>query len=151
MTQRAIEPIDTAGATPINIEFTLAQRPDGTFEYGINGSPFAKGKPISARPGETQVWTIVNKTKWSHPFHLHGFFFQVLDEQGRHVEPLEWKDTVNVPLEQTVKVVVRYDDRAGQLDVSLPHPRPCRRRSDGHGRPRRPTRRARRTQPLIVT
>lgn len=112
-TSRTIEAISTAGATPVNIEFTLAQRPDGAFEYGINGSPFAKGHGISARPGETQVWTIVNKTKWSHPFHLHGFFFQVLDSAGRHVEPLEWKDTVNVPLEQTVKLVVRYDDRPG--------------------------------------
>ena len=112
-THRDIEPLSTAGATPVNIEFTLAQRPDGTFEYGINGSPFAKGHPISARPGETQVWTIVNTTKWSHPFHLHGFFFQVLDENGRHIDPLEWKDTVNVPLEQTVKLVVRYDDRPG--------------------------------------
>jgi FtsP/CotA-like multicopper oxidase with cupredoxin domain len=110
---RRIEPISTAGATPVDIEFTLAQRADGTFEYGINGSPFAKRHPISAKPGETQVWTIVNKTKWSHPFHLHGFFFQVLDENGKHVEPLEWKDTVNVPLEQTVKLVVRYDDRPG--------------------------------------
>ena len=112
-THRNIEPLSTSGATPVDIEFTLAQRPDGTFEYGINGSPFAKGHPISARPGETQVWTIVNTTKWSHPFHLHGFFFQVLDELGRHIEPLEWKDTVNVPLEQTVKLVVRYDDRPG--------------------------------------
>jgi FtsP/CotA-like multicopper oxidase with cupredoxin domain len=111
--RRTIEPISTAGATPIDIEFTLAQRADGTFEYGINGSPFAKRHPISAKPGETQVWTIVNKTKWSHPFHLHGFFFQVLDDKGNHVEPLEWKDTVNVPLEQTVKLVVRYDDRPG--------------------------------------
>jgi len=72
-----------------------------------------KRHPISAKPGETQVWTIVNKTKWSHPFHLHGFFVQVLDEKGNHIEPLKWKDTVNVPLEQTVKVVVRYDDRPG--------------------------------------
>lgn len=110
---RAIEPISTEGATPVNIEFTLAQRPDGAFEYGINGVPFAKDHPITATPGETQVWTIVNKTKWSHPFHLHGFFFQVLDDKGRHVQPLEWKDTVNVPLEQTVRVVVRYDDRPG--------------------------------------
>jgi len=112
-THREIAPTSTDGATAVNIEFTLAQQPNGTFEYGINGVPFAKNKPISAKPGETQVWTITNKTKWSHPFHLHGFFFQVLDEKGRHVEPLEWKDTVNVPLEKTVRVVVRYDDRPG--------------------------------------
>jgi FtsP/CotA-like multicopper oxidase with cupredoxin domain len=112
-THRAIDAISTAGATPVNIEFTLAQLANGTFEYGINGVPFATGHSIKAKPGETQVWTIVNKTKWSHPFHLHGFFFQVLDDKGAPVHPLEWKDTVNVPLEQTVRLVVRFDDRAG--------------------------------------
>jgi FtsP/CotA-like multicopper oxidase with cupredoxin domain len=110
---RDIEPLSTAGATPVNIEFTLKQNPDGSFEYGINNVAFAKNHPVTATPGETQVWTIKNSTKWSHPFHLHGFFFQVLDEKGEHVQPLEWKDTVNVPLDQTVKVVVKYDNRPG--------------------------------------
>ena len=64
-------------------------------------------------PGETQVWTVTNKTKWSHPFHLHGFFFQVLDETGAPVHPLAWKDTVSVPFEQTARFVVRFDDRLG--------------------------------------
>ena len=107
---REIAPISTAGATAVNIVFTLAQHPDGHFEYGINNIPFAKNHPVTASPGETQVWTIKNSTKWSHPFHLHGFFFQVLDDKGNPVQPLEWKDTVNVPLEQTVRVVVKYDD-----------------------------------------
>jgi FtsP/CotA-like multicopper oxidase with cupredoxin domain len=110
---REIAPLSTAGATPVNIEFTLAQRSNGAFEYGINGIPFATNHPITASPGETQVWTIKNSTKWSHPFHLHGFFFQVLDDKGNVVEPVEWKDTVNVPLEQTLRVVVKYDDRRG--------------------------------------
>jgi FtsP/CotA-like multicopper oxidase with cupredoxin domain len=111
--RRTIDPTSTDGATRVALEFTIAQRPNGAFEYGVNGVPFAKGHPVAASPGETQVWTITNKTKWSHPFHLHGFFFQVLDEKGRQVHPLEWKDTVNVPFEQTVRLVVRYDDRPG--------------------------------------
>jgi FtsP/CotA-like multicopper oxidase with cupredoxin domain len=111
--RRNIEPISTDGATRVNIEFTIAQLGDGTFVYGVNGVPFAKNHSIAAKPGETQVWTIANKTKWSHPFHLHGFFFQVLDGKGQQVRPLEWKDTVNVPFEQTVSLVVRYDDRRG--------------------------------------
>jgi FtsP/CotA-like multicopper oxidase with cupredoxin domain len=111
--RRKIEPTSTDGATNVAIDFTMGQRQNGAFEYGINGVPFAKNHPVTARPGETQIWTITNKTKWSHPFHLHGFFFQVLDEKGRQVHPLEWKDTVNVPFDQTVRLVVRYDDRPG--------------------------------------
>jgi FtsP/CotA-like multicopper oxidase with cupredoxin domain len=45
---------------------------------------------------------------------MHGFFFQVLTNDGQTpLDPLEWKDTVNVPVYGTVKVVVRYDDRPG--------------------------------------
>ena len=112
--RRTIEPLDTAGATPVTINLTLSQNPsDGRLEYGINGVPFAKDRPLLARPGETQIWTVKNTTKWSHLFYIHGFFFQVLDERGVPSRPLEWKDTVNVPLEKTVRLVVRFDDREG--------------------------------------
>jgi FtsP/CotA-like multicopper oxidase with cupredoxin domain len=111
--RRAIEPLSLAGATAVNIEVTLGQLPNGAFEYRINGAPFLGGKPIPAKIGETQIWTITNKTKWSHPFHLHGFFFQVLDKSGVPVRPLAWKDTVNVPFDETVSFVVRFDERPG--------------------------------------
>ena len=75
--------------------------------------PFATSRAVAAKPGETQIWTIVNQTKWSHPFHLHGFSFLVLDADGKPARPLAWKDTVDVPLEQTVRFVVRFDDREG--------------------------------------
>ena len=110
---RAIEPLSQTGATEVKIDLTLAQLGNGTFEYGIAGVPFSKGHPIVARPGETQIWTVTNKTKWSHPLHLHGFFFQVLDKNGAPVHPLAWKDTVNVPLEDTLRLIVKFDDRVG--------------------------------------
>jgi FtsP/CotA-like multicopper oxidase with cupredoxin domain len=111
--RRSIDRIDAAGATAVNIDLTLAQLPDKTLEYGINGVAFSKGKPFTAKAGETQIWTVTNKTKWSHPFHLHGFFFQVLDDKGAPVHPLAWKDTVSVPFEETVRLIVRFDDREG--------------------------------------
>jgi FtsP/CotA-like multicopper oxidase with cupredoxin domain len=111
--RRTIEPLSTAGATQVNVELTLAKKADGNFEYGINGVPFATNRPLAARLGETQIWTITNHTKWSHPFHLHGFSFLVLDRDGEPARPLVWKDTVDVPLEQTVRFVVRFDDREG--------------------------------------
>jgi FtsP/CotA-like multicopper oxidase with cupredoxin domain len=59
------------------------------------------------------VWSVTNSTKWSHPLHLHGFFFQVLDEHGAPAHPIAWKDTVDIPFERTVRLVVRFDDREG--------------------------------------
>jgi len=109
----AIEPLSAAGAIPTTIELTLGQKSPVEYEFGINGVPFAHGKPLRATIGETHVWTIKNTTKWSHPFHLHGFFFQVLDEKGVPVRPLVWKDTVDVPLEKSVRLLVKFDERPG--------------------------------------
>jgi FtsP/CotA-like multicopper oxidase with cupredoxin domain len=108
--RRPIAPLSTAGAKDVRVELTIDQRGDGSFEYGINGVPFQKDHPFTARPGETQIWTLVNSTSWSHPFHIHGFFFQVLDEKGGPVRPLAWKDTVNVPFKSTVRIAVHFDD-----------------------------------------
>ena len=113
-TSREMEPYDLERATRIDLELTLQEEPhDQTFAYGINHVPFWKAKPILASLGETQVWNVTNSTAWSHPLHLHGFFFLVLDEAGEPVRPLEWKDTVDIPHERTVRLAVRFDERPG--------------------------------------
>jgi len=109
---RTIAPLELSGATRVDINMTLSSS-DGVTRYAINGRPFGAALPLSARVGETQVWTVTNKTNWSHPFHLHGFFFQVLGDDGRQVYPLVWKDTVDVPFGQTVRFAVTFDDRPG--------------------------------------
>jgi FtsP/CotA-like multicopper oxidase with cupredoxin domain len=111
--KRSIEPIDQSGATHVNMDITLVQVDTHTIEYRINDVPLAKLQPVQAKIGETQIWTVTNQTKWSHPIHLHGFFFQVLDENGAPARPLAWRDTVDVPFDQTVRFIVRYDDRPG--------------------------------------
>jgi FtsP/CotA-like multicopper oxidase with cupredoxin domain len=110
---RSITPIDRTGATPVPMDITLVQVDPHTIEYRINDVRPANLKPVQGKTGETQIWTISNQTKWSHPIHLHGFFFQVLDKNGEPVRPIAWRDTVDVPFEDTVRFVVRYDDRAG--------------------------------------
>jgi FtsP/CotA-like multicopper oxidase with cupredoxin domain len=109
-----IETVDLSNASRVTINLTIAQLRDGSFEYGIDGTPFARKTHLRAAPGDVQIWTLVNTTAWSHPFHLHGFFFQVLDEAGAPRRPLAWKDTVDVPFKQTVRIAVRFDpDRPG--------------------------------------
>jgi FtsP/CotA-like multicopper oxidase with cupredoxin domain len=111
--RRTITPLDAAGATPVEMKITLAQPDARTIEYRINDTPAARLKPFQARIGETQIWTVTNQTKWSHPIHLHGFFFQVLGEDGQPVRPMAWKDTVDVPFEQSLRFIVRYEERPG--------------------------------------
>jgi FtsP/CotA-like multicopper oxidase with cupredoxin domain len=105
---REIAPIDVRGAVEHTLDLTIASD-EGTVEMGINGVPAWKAQPITARIGETHVWTVTNRTPFDHPFHLHGYFFQVMDD-GRVPE---WKDTVNVPVDGTMRLAVRFDERPG--------------------------------------
>jgi FtsP/CotA-like multicopper oxidase with cupredoxin domain/mono/diheme cytochrome c family protein len=63
--------------------------------------------------GATEVWEIENLVGMDHPFHLHGFQFQVLDHDGIAVPFRSWKDTVNVPKHSTARIVVRFDNHPG--------------------------------------
>jgi len=111
---RTIEPLGQEGATQVAIEFGIEQSVvDKTFSYTINGKPLDRIPPLKATVGETQIWTVTNSTPWSHPLHLHGFFFQVLEKDGKPRRPLQWKDTVSVPFKDTLKLIVRYEDRPG--------------------------------------
>ncbi|MBM3779775.1 MAG: multicopper oxidase family protein, partial [Acidimicrobiia bacterium] len=112
--RRSITPYSPAGATPIRMALTLDQLLDGTFQYGINNRPFWEAPPFEAKLGETQVWTLVNETAWSHPFHLHGFFFLETDEHGTPLRPLIWKDTLDVPFKETRYIIVNFPDRPGE-------------------------------------
>jgi len=69
---------------------------------------------IRARLGTTEIWQIENVVGMDHPFHLHGFQFQVLDRNGVPEPYLSWKDSVNVPKHSKVRIVVRFDDFAGK-------------------------------------
>jgi FtsP/CotA-like multicopper oxidase with cupredoxin domain len=105
---RDIEPIDIAGAKERRLELTIG-RQDQHLTMGINGRPYWKSLPLEIEVGDTEVWDVVNDTDFAHPFHLHGFFFQVLDD----TRVPEWKDTVNVPSKSQLKLAIKFDERPG--------------------------------------
>jgi len=67
-----------------------------------------------AQLGTTEIWEIENIVGMDHPFHLHGFHFQVLDRNGVPAPRRSWKDTVNVPGHETVRIIVRFDGYPGK-------------------------------------
>jgi FtsP/CotA-like multicopper oxidase with cupredoxin domain len=69
---------------------------------------------VRAPLGATEIWEIENIVGMDHPFHLHGFQFQVLDRDGVPEPYPSWKDTVNVPKHGTARFIVRYDRHAGR-------------------------------------
>jgi FtsP/CotA-like multicopper oxidase with cupredoxin domain len=105
---RAIEPVEVAGATERTMNLTIGVH-QNKVEMGIDGRPYWRAEPIVAHIGETQIWRIVNDTDFSHPFHLHGYFFRVLDEAVP-----EWKDTVDVPTKSELRIAIKFDERPGQ-------------------------------------
>ena len=110
---RDIPAIDTVGATPVDISLTVGTQADGTMAMGINGVPSWEAEHLMTKLGERQVWTVKNTFEWDHPFHLHGFFFQVLDVNGVPPAVREWRDTINVPVDGTVRFAVHFDERPG--------------------------------------
>ncbi len=106
----------TASGTPASIEALAAPDTEPTrmidMKALMHGGHTQRDDPV--RVGELQVWELVNETGSDHPFHLHGFFFQVVDVNGEPPPVVSWEDTVNVPKKARVRIAWVADDRPGQ-------------------------------------
>lgn len=80
-------------------------------EFMVDGEPDALAAPV--RVGDTQVWDVVNETPIHHPFHLHGYFFQVLSIDGQPTGDPSLQDSVDLPPESTVRVAWSPEGRPG--------------------------------------
>ncbi len=85
--------------------------------HQINGKVFEMNRIDETVPlRELERWQIVNYTDEFHPMHVHGVLFQVLDRSGNHnLAPVDkgWKDTVLVNPNETVNLLIRFDNYAG--------------------------------------
>jgi FtsP/CotA-like multicopper oxidase with cupredoxin domain len=109
---RTIEPLAPADAEPTRV-VTMSERLSlrrGT-DFMINGEMHHNDAPVTV--GELQVWDVANASHMDHPFHLHGFSFQVLAINGVAPAFLAWHDTVNVPPRGRVRIAWMPDDRPG--------------------------------------
>jgi FtsP/CotA-like multicopper oxidase with cupredoxin domain len=81
----------------------------------INGKTMDMNRiDVRGKLGATEIWEIENIVGMDHPFHLHGFQFQVLDRNGVPEPFRRWKDTVNVPKHEKLRFIVRYEDFPGK-------------------------------------
>lgn len=90
---------------------------EGAARFMINGAIWPEVPAFEVRRGEAEVWEIYNHTQMDHPFHIHGFHFQVLDLNGEPWPWRGWKDTVNVPAgnggENRLHILVQYEGEPG--------------------------------------
>jgi bilirubin oxidase len=106
-TLRQVAPLDTSAVT--------ARRTFVLTQGFINRKTMDLARvDETAQLGATEIWEIENLVGMDHPFHLHGFRFQILDRNGEPVPFRSWKDTVNVPKHETVRIIVKFDDYPGK-------------------------------------
>jgi FtsP/CotA-like multicopper oxidase with cupredoxin domain len=104
---RKVVPLDTTKVTAVR---TIV------FSQGlINGKQMDMSRvDVSTHVGATEIWEIENVVGMDHPFHLHGFQFQVLDRNGVPEPYVAWKDMLNIPKHSSARIIVRYDDYPGR-------------------------------------
>jgi FtsP/CotA-like multicopper oxidase with cupredoxin domain len=108
---RSIPPLAPPDAPPtrtVKLGFKMTLR---GVDFVINKERHHRADPVKI--GELQVWDVVNTTMMDHPFHLHGFFFQVLSVNGEAPPWRSWEDVVNVPPRGTVRIAWLPDGRPG--------------------------------------
>jgi FtsP/CotA-like multicopper oxidase with cupredoxin domain len=109
---REITSLDTTNATvtrTVKLGFKMSLRRG--FDFVVNGERHHHDQPVKV--GELQVWDVVNTTMMDHPFHLHGFFFEVLEIDGKKPAFRSLEDVVNVGPKSTVRIAWYPDDRPG--------------------------------------
>ena len=85
---------------------------DGEQKFTINDQVFPDVPDVMVPTGETRIIELENKTEQEHPFHLHGFFFQVIERDGVATPAAQRydKDTLIVPMMSKLKLAARFDE-----------------------------------------
>ena len=70
-----------------------------------------------------EKWTIVNNNIFGHSFHIHDVQFKIISRSSGSVAAYEsgWKDTVYIPLGESVSVIAKYDDFSSGVNPYMYH------------------------------
>ena len=110
---RNIELLAPPDAVPTrHVKLSVVGSINRGIDFVVNGQMHATDEPV--RVGELQVWEVSNTSLMDHPFHLHGFFFQVLEVNGKAPAYRAWKDTVNLAPRTKIKIAWKPDNRPGR-------------------------------------
>lgn len=109
---RTIEPLaNQDAAVTRRVVLSVDPRIRDQKDFRINNTVHGNDKPVMV--GELQIWEVANTSRMDHPFHLHGFFFQVIEEDGKAPAYKTWKDTYNLKPRSRIKIAWMPDNRPG--------------------------------------
>jgi FtsP/CotA-like multicopper oxidase with cupredoxin domain len=106
-----VAPLSAQSATSIPITLDEAVK-DGETVFTVNGKTFPDVPAMMVENGGLRLLDVENASEMDHPFHLHGFFFQVLERNGTPIAlgSSGNKDTIIVPAKGRLKLVTRFDE-----------------------------------------
>lgn len=97
-------------------EVTLEmQMGGGPPRFLVSGKEFDGNRTdVRVRLGTVEDWIVRNIGPMDHPFHLHIWPFQVMEQSAPGAVPRGWKDVVNVPAGGFVRVRIPFEKIGGK-------------------------------------
>ena len=87
----------------------------GGMRFSINGREYSEARTDTvAAAGTVEEWTLVNTSPMDHPFHLHVWPMQLIEDNGQGVGPVVMRDVVNVRAGGRATVRIAFRDFRGR-------------------------------------
>ena len=87
----------------------------GMMRFTINGREFNEARTdTTVAAGTVEEWTLINTSPMDHPFHLHVWPMQIIEQNGQGMDTAVWQDVVNVPANGRLKVRVAFKNFCGR-------------------------------------
>jgi FtsP/CotA-like multicopper oxidase with cupredoxin domain len=95
--------------SPADFVVTFTEDKKGFY---INDKKYGPSDPpmTSVSIGSFHHWRVVNNTHEVHPFHIHQVHFLAYAQNEIRLNRTEWLDTVNVPVEGSVDLIMDFTD-----------------------------------------
>jgi FtsP/CotA-like multicopper oxidase with cupredoxin domain len=83
--------------------------------FTIDGREYSEARTDTiVAAGSVEEWTLVNTSSMDHPFHLHVWPMQLIEDNGRVLDSVVVLDVVNVPANGRVRVRIAFRDFTGR-------------------------------------
>ena len=107
----AMTPLAEDGPVDFTLRLNEALGPEGTV-FTVNDEVYPNVPMMHFDQGSLKIYELKNESEMDHPFHIHGFFFQILEQNGKKVPTNELvkKDTIIVPMKSSLKLVTLFDE-----------------------------------------
>ncbi|HSL38546.1 MAG TPA: multicopper oxidase family protein [Arthrobacter sp.] len=87
----------------------------GMMRFTINGREYSDARTdTTVAAGTVEEWTLVNTSPMDHPFHLHVWPMQLINDNGRAAGSVVMRDVVNVPANGRATVRIAFRDFSGR-------------------------------------